>query len=209
MGMITALHGFLGLPEDWDFLKRAGFEVNTPDLSEIPTEGDTLLGYSLGGRLALRALVNGAKYRRAVIVSSAISFEGDIEQRRAQDEYWAGRFERGEWYSVMRDWTAQPIFGGHALPRREADFDRTELARQLREWSPAALPSIADRVGEITIPVLWIAGSRDTKYVAEGHRAVAALTNCRLWIAEGAAHRVPWERPEEFAAQLRGFAEMT
>src|SRR5690349_16132305 len=103
MGVITALHGFLGLPEDWDFLRRAGFVVTTPDLSEIPPEGETLLGYSMGGRLALLALANGAKYRRAVIVSSAISFEGDVEQRRAEDERWAERFERGEWYSVMRD----------------------------------------------------------------------------------------------------------
>ncbi len=207
MGVITALHGFLGLPEDWDFLRRAGFVVATPDLSDIPPEGDTLLGYSLGGRLALRALANGARYRRAVIVSAAISFDGDVAQRREQDEHWAERFERGEWYSVMRDWNAQAIFGGHALPRRESDFDRTDLARQLREWSPAVVPSILDRVREITIPVLWIAGSRDTKYVAEARRAVSLLPDAKLWIADGAAHRVPWERPEEFAAQLRAFAE--
>ncbi len=207
MGVITALHGFLGLPEDWAFLRHAGFVVTTPDLAEIPTAGDTLLGYSLGGRLALRALVSGAKYRRAIIVSAAISFDGDVAQRRAQDERWAERFERGEWYSVMRDWNAQPIFGGHAMPRREADFDRTELARQLREWSPVVLPSIADRAHEITIPVLWMAGSRDSKYVAEARRAVEMLPNAQLWIAEGAAHRVPWEKPEEFGAQLRAFAE--
>lgn len=203
--MITALHGFLGLPSDWDLLKRAGFSIVTPDLRVIPPEGDTLLGYSLGGRLALHALLGGARYRNAVIVSAGLGVEENREQRVARDEHWAERFEHGEWYAVMRDWNAQPIFGGHAMPRHEADFDRHELARRMREWSPAVLPPVAPRLHEIEIPVLWIAGSRDAKYVAEGRRAIELLPRAALWIAEGSAHRVPWEQPEAFAAQVREF----
>jgi 2-succinyl-6-hydroxy-2,4-cyclohexadiene-1-carboxylate synthase len=203
--MITALHGFLGLPSDWDFLRRGGLDVLAPNLRDIPREGDTLLGYSLGGRLALHALLDGARYRNAVIVSAGLGVEEGREARLARDEHWADRFEHGEWYTLMRDWSAQPIFGGHAMPRHESDFDRHELARQLREWSPAALPPVAARLHEIEIPVLWIAGSRDAKYVAEARRAVELLPNAELWIAEGAAHRVPWEQPEAFAAQVREF----
>lgn len=202
---ITALHGFLGLPSDWDFLQHAGFDVRAADLRDIPSEGDTLLGYSLGGRLALQTLLGGARYRNAVIVSAGLGVETDREQRIAQDERWADRFEHGEWYAVMRDWNAQPLFGGHGMPRHESDFDRHELARQLREWSPAVLPPVAARLQEIEIPVLWIAGSRDAKYVAEGQRAIELLPRASLWIAEGAAHRVPWEQPEAFAARLREF----
>jgi 2-succinyl-6-hydroxy-2,4-cyclohexadiene-1-carboxylate synthase len=206
--MITALHGFLGLPSDWAFLRRAGFDVITPNLREIPQEGDTLLGYSLGGRLALHALLGGARYRNAIIVSAGLGIEEGREERLAQDEHWGERFEHGEWYTLMRDWNSQPIFGGHAMPRLESDFDRRELARQLIEWSPAALPPVAARLHEIAIPVLWIAGSRDANYVAEGRRAVELLPRAALWIAEGAAHRVPWEQPEIFAAQLREFVQM-
>src|SRR5437764_3688750 len=101
--MITALHGFLGLPTDWDFLRRAGFEVITPDLRHIPQEGDTLLGYSLGGRLAWHALLGGARYRNAVIVSAGLGVED--QKRIEQDEHWARRFEHGEWYALMRDWS--------------------------------------------------------------------------------------------------------
>jgi len=180
-------------------------DVSAPDLRDIPREGDTLLGYSLGGRLALHALLDGARYRNAVIVSAGLGVEEDREARLAQDEHWAERFEHGEWYTLMRDWNAQPIFGGHAMPRHESDFDRRELARQLLEWSPAALPPVAARLYEIEIPVLWIAGSRDAKYVAEARRAVELLPKAELWIAEGAAHRVPWEQPEAFAARLREF----
>ena len=50
---------------------------------------------------------------------------------------------------------------------------------------------------------VWIAGERDSKYVAEGLRAVALLPDAQLWICPGAAHLVPWEQPEAFIARLR------
>ena len=199
MAVITALHGFLGLPADWDFLP---FDVITPPLDAIPTSGDTLLGYSMGGRLALRALIDGAKYERAVIVSAGISVDAERMQR---DEAWARRFESEEWPSLMRAWNAQPVFGGHAMPRDERDFDRAELARMLRTFSPAALPPLAPRLHEIAIPVLWVVGANDAKYVAESKRAMESLPNAQLFVCEGAAHRVPWEQPAAFAARLRAF----
>ena len=76
------------------------------------------------------------------------------------------------------------------------------LARQLRQWSPGALPSVAWRLHEIQIPVLWIAGEKDAKYVAEAERAVARLPHGELWICPEAGHRVPWEQPERFVERL-------
>ena len=198
---ITALHGFLGKPADWDFLREAGFDIETP--ATVPSSGEVLLGYSLGGRMALHGLLAGARFARAVIVSARVS--AAVPDRAARDEAWAQRFERDEWETLMRHWNAQGIFGGHAMPREERDFDRAQLARTLRESSPAALPTIAPRLGEIEIPVLWIAGERDAKYVAEGKLAVSALPNARLWICPGAAHRVPWEQPRLFIDRLRDF----
>lgn len=202
---IVALHGFLGLPSDWDFLKPAGFDVVTPPLDDIPKRGDTLLGYSMGGRLALHALLDGARYKRAVMVSTGLGIEGEEarSRRRRADEKWAGHFETQQWQRVMRDWNAQSVFGGHEANRREEDFDRHELARMLREWSPAALPPLAPRLHEIDIPVLWIVGERDEKYVAERERAVSLLKNVELWICPGAGHRVPWEQPVRFIERLR------
>ena len=205
--MITALHGFLGLPSDWDFLRSDGFEIETPALEAIPPSGDTLLGYSLGGRMALHALVGGSTYRRAVIVSANLGIEGDDARaaRRRADEHWARRFETQQWETLMHDWNAQPLFGGHATPRHERDFDRATLAHQLRGLSPALLPPMAEKLSSITIPVLWIAGERDSKYIAEAERAVSLLPNAESWICAGSAHRVPWEQPERFVRKLWEF----
>jgi 2-succinyl-6-hydroxy-2,4-cyclohexadiene-1-carboxylate synthase len=202
---IVALHGFLGVPSDWDFL-RDEFDVHAIDVlrEPVPDAGDLLLGYSLGGRLALQALLGGAGYRRAVIVSTRVSdAEGDRFER---DEAWARRFESDDWEPLLRDWNAQPLFGGHAIPREERAFDRPALARALRDLSPAVLPPVSERLQQIGIPVLWIAGERDAKYVAEGRRAVELLPRAELAIVPGAAHRVPWEQPAAFRALLREFS---
>ena len=188
--VITCLHGFLGLPRDWDFLRAAGFVIETPPLDAIPERGDVLLGYSMGGRLALRAL---GGYKRAVIVSARVRAP---EPNRAD---WSHRFEREDWTTLMRDWNAQPIFGGHVMPREERDFDRRELVRQLREFAPVAFS------GPLPIPTLFVAGERDPKYVDEASFAVRRWPLAEMWICPGAAHRVPWERPALFVERLRAW----
>ena len=198
--MITCLHGFLGNPHDWDFLRDAGFAIETPPLDAIPNHGDTLLGYSLGGRLALQALLAGADYKRAILVSTGLGIEGDQLRiaRRASDEAWAQRFESEDFDTVIAGWNAQPVLAGPALSRTRDDYD----PRALREWSSGALPPVATRLHELTIPTTWIAGARDTKYVAEAHRAASIAPNARVAIVENAGHRVPWEQPSAFIALL-------
>ncbi|MEA2328665.1 MAG: 2-succinyl-6-hydroxy-2,4-cyclohexadiene-carboxylate synthase [Thermoanaerobaculia bacterium] len=199
--VITCLHGFLGSPHDWDFLRDAGFATETPPLDAIPDHGDILLGYSLGGRLALQALLAGANYKRAILVSTGLGIEDEELRaaRRASDEAWAQRFESEDFDSVINDWNAQPVLAGPSLARTRDDYD----PRGLREWSSGALPPVASRLHELTIPTLWIAGGRDTKYVAEAHRAAAIAPNGRAAIVENAGHRVPWEQPSAFITILR------
>lgn len=199
--MITCLHGFLGNPRDWDFLRDAGLAIDTPPLDAIPPRGDVLLGYSLGGRLALHALLAGARYERAVLVSTGLGIEGESERaaRRAGDAAWAQRFETEEFSRVIADWNAQPVLAGPSLPRTPADYD----PRALREWSAGALPPVASRLAELTLATLWIAGARDVKYVAEAHRAATLAPNARTVIIKDAGHRVPWEQPEAFLPALR------
>jgi len=196
--VITCLHGFLGNPHDWDFLRDACFTIETPPLDAIPDHGDILLGYSLGGRLALRALLAGANYNRAILVSTGLGIEDEAARaaRRASDEAWAHRFESEDFETVIADWNAQPVLAGPTLPRTRADYD----PRALREWSSGALPPVASRLHELTIPILWLAGARDTKYVAEAERAASLVG--RAVIVKDAGHRVPWEQPAEFVTLL-------
>ena len=186
---LTILPGFLGLASDFAFLP--------------PVPGHVLLGYSMGGRLALDVLQR-TRFDKAVIISAGLNAPDPA--RRQRDEEWARRFESEDWSSLMRAWNAQEVFGGHAVERREEDYDRAELARQLREWSPAVLPP--PRLESIETPVLWIAGERDAKYVDIARRAVARLPHAELWICPNAGHRVPFEQPELLVERLRSFLDL-
>ena len=183
---LTVLPGFLGLVSDFAFVP--------------PVPGDVLLGYSMGGRLALD-LLQRRRFDRAIIISAGLNAPDDA--RRERDEEWARRFESEEWSSLMRAWSAQEVFGGHVVERREEDFDRAELSRQLREYSPAVLPP--PRLELIETPVLWIAGERDRKYVGIAKQAVRRLPHAELWICPNAGHRVPWEQPEALVARILDF----
>lgn len=190
--LIRTLPGFLGLQSDWDFLPW----------KHSATRGEVLIGYSMGGRLALE-LLQRERFAQTVIISAGIN--APDPRRRARDEEWARRFESEEWSSLMRAWNAQEVFGGHVVERKEEDFDRAALARQLREYSPAVMPP--PDLESIDTPVLWIAGERDPKYVAIAESAVARLPDAELWICPDAGHRVPWEQPQALVARLREFLE--
>jgi 2-succinyl-6-hydroxy-2,4-cyclohexadiene-1-carboxylate synthase len=213
VGVIVCVHGLLGEGRDWDFLRQAGFDIRTVDLFRshplalLAAAADAIVGYSMGGRLALQALLSGATFSRAVIVSAGLGIEEPRErlERRERDETWARRFESDPWFEVVRDWNEQPLFEGRAIVRDERDFDRRALAAALREWSPAVLPPLAPRLHEIEIPVLWIAGERDEKYVVEAKRAVELLPHGELWICPDAGHRVMWNQPASFVDRLREF----
>lgn len=222
--MIQCLHGFLGQGRDWDFLP---FPKTAPDLFALPVHGSmedfarrpraagaplaALIGYSMGGRLALHTLLARPEaFGAAVIVSAGLGIEDEEERpkRREQDEMWARRFEVEDWQTVVRAWNAQALFAGLPEPaRKESDFRRDALAHALRAWSAAAHPPLAPRLPSITTPILWVAGERDAKYVAEARRAVAALPNAELWICPASGHRVPWEQPQLFVQRVTQFLE--
>jgi 2-succinyl-6-hydroxy-2,4-cyclohexadiene-1-carboxylate synthase len=213
VGVTVAIHGFLGEARDWDFLRQAGFDIRAVDLFRtyplpmLAAAADAIVGYSMGGRLALQVLLSGATFSRAVIVSAGLGIDDPAERiaRRQRDELWAQRFERDDWRELMHEWNAQPLFDGEGVPREESDFDRRALAAALREWSPAVLPPVAARLHEIEIPLLWIAGARDAKYVAEGTRAVELLPNAELWVCPDAGHRVMWDHPQRFVERMGKF----
>ena len=170
-----------------------------------------LISYSMGGRLAIHCLLASPRsFRAAVIISAGLGVESENEarKRRESDEMWARRFESEEWQTVVSAWNSQPLFAGSPEPlRQESEFRRDALAHALRAWSAAAHPPLAPRLPSITTPILWVAGERDAKYVAEARRAVAALPNAELWICPASGHRVPWEQPQLFVQRVTQFLE--
>jgi len=103
----------------------------------------------------------------------------------------------------------EAALGGGAIRDPEASArlaaQRREIARSFVDWSLGAQRPLWDRLHEITVPVLWIAGENDAKFRGLAGRAVSQIPHASLAIAPAAGHRVPWEAEEWLAERVAGF----
>jgi len=177
--------------------------------------GRALLGYSMGGRMALHALLGKAHpWQAAVIVSAHPGLENTADRaaRRASDAEWATRALAGNWQEFQDAWNAQPVLGQALLRDKQASgsliMRRREIARSFVDWSLGAQLPLWERFGEITTPLLWVVGENDAKFRELAERAVSLIPNAHLAIAPAVGHRVPWEAETWFSETVTGFLKL-
>jgi 2-succinyl-6-hydroxy-2,4-cyclohexadiene-1-carboxylate synthase len=175
-----------------------------------------LLGYSMGGRIALYTAFSG--FFRALILESASPGLGDPaerEQRRISDEALAASIERDGVQAFIDRWEKLPLFASQsrlppeareALRRQRLSNRPGGLAQSLRGVGTGVQPSLYARLPALHIPVLLIAGELDTKFTAIARSMAQALPRFQLRIVPGAGHSVHLERPEEFDALVGDFS---
>ena len=221
-GTIRCLHGAVGHATDWLGFTVPGWKVRRIDLwrflylgrMPLPEFGrafndevratpgpHVLLGYSMGGRLALHALLSeDPPWAAAVIVSAHPGLEDADERskRREMDFEWSEKARHGDWTTFLSDWNAQPVLGG-ILPgladRMQLEVRRHEIAASLYDWALSLQEPLWTRLPEIDIPVLWVCGERDGKFRALAERAVPLLVDGQLEVIPNAGHRVLGKRP--------------
>lgn len=177
-----------------------------------------VVGYSMGGRLALHhALRPNGDVRRLVLESASPGLAGgdERESRRQRDAALAGRIVELGIEAFVREWEALPLFSSQRrLPTdvrsahrsRRLSNDPASLAAALRGLGAGTLPSLWDRLGELRVPVLLLAGELDEKFVEIGARMERALPDARLEVVAGAGHAVHLERPEAWLDLVVPFA---
>jgi pimeloyl-ACP methyl ester carboxylesterase len=74
------------------------------------------------------------------------------------------------------------------------------------DWSLGNQQPLWDRLPEIKIPMLWIAGEKDVKFRAIAEEAAALISHFQLAIAPGSDHRVPWDSGDWLAKRIEEFA---
>lgn len=217
---VVALHGFLGRPADWDFLNP---DV-APALDAMPIvplrqwaqefnrkveAPGLLLGYSLGGRLALHCCIENPKLWHAAVIVSAnagLSSPEDRSRRLQHDEQWAARFESEEWDPLMQAWDAQPALQSSArMPRNEAFYNRATLAAMLRIWSLGNQENLVEAIRQLPMPILWIAGENDFQYAAQARNLSFAHPLSQVVVVADAGHRVPWDSSATFIKLIDSF----
>ena len=192
---IVLVHGFMGAGSQWitgghaAALAAAGFRVIMPDLRghgeserhcDYPPDvlADDLLalvdglddydlvGYSLGGRVVMRALVRGARPRRAIIAGQGL-VGGGAGNRRAL----AAIVRGGE-----LDPEARQV--AHWLSQLDAD------PQAMLHVLDAQVPTTVEEVREIEVPTLVVVGDGDERRVSAAELA-AALPSSQYLLVPG------------------------
>jgi 2-succinyl-6-hydroxy-2,4-cyclohexadiene-1-carboxylate synthase len=173
----------------------------------------TLCGYSMGGRIALHvALAMPERVTRLLLIgaSPGLADGGERSQRRRADEALADRVATMTIGAFAREWAQTPVLAG--LPAdvaAEVHTDRLRstpagLAAALRGLGTGALPSLWERLDEITMPVTLIVGERDLKFRRITDEMAAGLPDAVVEVVADAGHAVHLERPGAVAALLSG-----
>ena len=171
-----------------------------------------LAGYSMGGRLALHlALAQPERVSRLVLVSTTAGIDGapDRAGRRHADDEIADGIEAAGLETFARWWGAQTLFADQppevaaAAHRDRMRNTAAGLAASLRGMGTGTMAPLWDRLRELRMPAVVIAGERDAKFRALGERLADNLPSADLVIAKGAGHAVHLEAPDVIAKALQ------
>jgi 2-succinyl-6-hydroxy-2,4-cyclohexadiene-1-carboxylate synthase len=171
------------------------------------------VGYSLGGRVSLHlALSRPELVGQLVLVGATAGLEDDAERQRRRDAdgALAERLEAEGVEPFVRWWLSQPLFatladGAAGLDGRLVNSPEG-LASSLRLAGLGTQEPLWDRLGQLDMPVLVLAGELDTRFAALARRLTDAIgPNAELVLVPGAGHACHLERPDAFCLTLADF----
>jgi 2-succinyl-6-hydroxy-2,4-cyclohexadiene-1-carboxylate synthase len=186
-------------------------------LREIEGSGaSVLVGYSLGGRLALRAALRSPEsYRALVLVGTTAGIEeGPLRVARAEaDEKLASWMEAMPMEDIVGLLERQPLFADQSDALVEAQRpgrlsqDPRSLALLLRTAGQGTLEPVWHELRSLELPLLAIAGARDDGYSRAAKRIASTAPNGRAAIVENAGHAPHLQRPDEVADLVTEFLD--
>ena len=173
-----------------------------------------LVGYSMGGRIALSLLLRYPElFEKAIIVSASPGLRTEEERlsRRESDEGIARKIERN-FDGFIKAWYEQPLFASlknHPI-FKEVESERKinnpeNLALALRLLGTGRQPSTWDELQQNRVPIQFFAGEKDLKFVEIGRQMVNLCPDSSLEIFAECGHTLHLENRELFLDRLTQF----
>ncbi len=186
-------------------------------LDALELDRVALLGYSMGGRAALRVtLAHPDRVAALVLESTSPGIEDPVRraERLAADLQLATSIERDGVDAFVARWEDMPMWTSQrSLPDSMLDAQRTQrrandalgLANSLRGAGAGVDESVMHRLAGLTVRSLVVVGALDEPYVALGRSMQQALPDARLTVVPGSGHAVHLERSVAFADAVLAF----
>lgn len=211
-------HGQSDAPSDpaaYTMPRCAGQVASVLDALEL--EGAHLVGYSMGGRVALALCAAHPKRVASAILIGTRAGIADLSARTARirsDEALAQRIEREGIPAFTDFWSAQPFqpSEGRIGARAAAEARRLRLANRasalaasLRGMGAGAQPPLHDQLPNIQLPICLAVGEEDEKFRVAAEELARALPDARIESVPAANHAAHLENPTAFLDMARRF----
>lgn len=210
-------HGDTGAPPQ---AERFSLEYQLEDLlgviNALAPSNLFLHGYSMGGRLALRfALEHPSLISGLILESTNYGIEDEEQQkRRLKLDEQRAKSITNDYDAFLNEWSKLDLFdNGLPVPTDLHEHYRkiqslqnpAAMAKSLRGFGTATMPSVKDRLHQLDRPVLLLAGAEDPKYRGIMNEMETLIPNSKFYIIRNAGHRIHLEHPLAFLDQLKAF----
>jgi len=197
---------------DWDSLiTTLNHDVLSRNLSDI-----VIVGYSMGGRIALEWARTAPGLIRGIILESASpGIETDVERRARAifDRDIERRLRTMAPIDFIDWWCSLPMFGTlnthpnySQLRQMRSQYSSTVMCRAFQTLSVTTRESVWDLMH--TLPIWgFITGEHDTKYAAIATRIIDRFPTVLVNILSNCAHNVHFQDIELFANSLSSILE--
>lgn len=187
------------------------------DIFEIDQIG--LLGYSMGGRLALYLALHYPQRVGKLILESAspgLATPQERADRIASDEHLANRIEREGITAFIDYWEQLPLFASQTSLSSEVKQplralrlqNRPEgLAGSLRGMGTGRQPSLWDSLAQLRPPTMLITGEHDRKFTEIGKKMSHHLPDVQHIQIQEAGHTIHLEQPQLFNEAVLRFID--
>ncbi|MEK5528688.1 2-succinyl-6-hydroxy-2,4-cyclohexadiene-1-carboxylate synthase [Viridibacillus sp. FSL R5-0468] len=171
----------------------------------------TLVGYSMGGRIALAYALQYPETIEQLILESASPGLQTIEERTVRvkaDNILAERLEKEGIQAFVDYWENIPLFESQKnLPQEIQEEIRADrllqnergLANSLRGIGTGQQNSYWDELTSFTKPVVLVTGELDKKFYQKAFDMKNLFQNCKHVVVSKAGHAIHVENPKTFA----------
>ncbi len=210
-------HGQTQCPDDLEnYSMEATVYALDQILNELKIESAFVLGYSLGGRVALSfAMTYPSRVKELILESSSpgLATEEERLDRQQRDNRLADRILEEGIQAFVDYWEAIPLFQTHLTylsseQRARLHVSRLNnselgLANSLRGIGTGVQPSWWENLNQFEVTTTLIVGQLDAKFVKIAEEMFRLLPDGELVVIEDAGHTVHLEQPEEFSQTVQ------
>jgi len=212
-------HGKSDSPLDLEYYSfESQIDILHKIIQHLRLENLIIVGYSMGGRMALSYAVKNSENIRALVLESTsfgLATDKNRKDRVKADFILSDYIDKSSIEDFIEYWINLPMFATlsnipterlNLLKQRKINsINKIGLKNSLKGFSTGKMTNYFPQLNRLNSQVLLVTGSLDLKFTQNSVEANKLLQNSSHQIVNDCGHNVHFEKPEEFLKLLNDF----